>query len=252
MKPPPTPSPLLCSLVPGAAGAPLFLVPSVGTTPLALVRLARAVVPRRPVYAFAYAGMEDDGPPHATLAEMACAYADDVVARSPRGPYFIGGHCLGGTVALAIALELEARGAAVARVCVLDSVAPLVENDPVLYADGRQETFVEVFHQMRRIFEELVARTLASSPLLDAGQQARLGELLRLHLEAALGFRARPLAGALHVLRTIACHDVVLENWSKVARGGVTRHALPGDTFSMLKPPHVDAAGRALARALDA
>jgi thioesterase domain-containing protein len=252
VKPSPATSPLLCTLVPDGAGAPLFAVPSVGTTPLSLVRLARALAPRRPVHAFAYAGMEDDGPPHATLEAMARQYADEIVARAPRGPYLVAGHCTGGTVALAVALELESRGAAVARVCVLDAVAPRVVDDPEVYADGREETFAEVFRQARRIVEDVARHTLASWPALDDGQRARLAEVLRLHTEAALAFRARPLDAALHVLRTPACHDVVLENWRKVARGGTTRHAVPGDTFSMLKPPHVEAVGRALGSALAA
>ena len=252
MKPARAPSPLLCTLAAGGTGAPLFLVPSVGTTPLSLVRLARAVVPHRPVHAFAYAGMdEDDAPPHASFSEMARAYADDIVARAPQGPYLIGGHCLGGTVALEIALELESRGAPVARLCVLDAFAPPLGGDPDHYGDGRPETLAEVTRQLRRVVEELLERAIASSALLGEDGQRRLHEVLRAHAHAALAYRARPVHASMHVLRTASCPDVVLDNWEKIAAGGVTRHAIPGETFSMLRPPHVEAVGRTLAAVLE-
>ncbi len=92
----------------GGTRAP-YLVPSVGSTP-SLVRLARAIDPRRPVRSFAYAGLEDDAAPHRTLEAMAAACVEELLAASPEGPYLLGGHCPGGTVALEIALQLEARG----------------------------------------------------------------------------------------------------------------------------------------------
>ena len=63
---PPAMTPLLATLVRDGDGASLVLVPSVGTTPLGLVRLARAIVPRRVVHSFAYAGVEDDAFPAAS------------------------------------------------------------------------------------------------------------------------------------------------------------------------------------------
>src|SRR5262245_33221554 len=120
-----------CALSAGGAGGPVYLVPSLGLTPLSLLRLARAITPRRPTHAFAYAGMDDDLPPHRTLEAMATAYVADLLARSAPGPYLLGGHCVGGSVALEMALQLEARGEPVGRLVLLDSMAP-----PLSDADG--------------------------------------------------------------------------------------------------------------------
>jgi thioesterase domain-containing protein len=182
---------------------------------------------------------------------MAHAYVAEIVARSPHGPYFLGGHCLGGAVALEIALELEARGATVARLVVLDSIAPPVAGDERLYVDGSPEKLGEAARQLRRILEDVIERTVSASPMLESDTYRRLGEVLRVHTEAAFAYRARPLRASLHVLRTEAMHDVVLENWSRIATAGIARHRVPGDTFSMLRPPHVEAVGRSLGRALE-
>lgn len=243
---------LLCTLSRGGEGTPLYLVPSVGLTPLSLVRLARSISPRRPVHAFAYAGMEDDRPPHRTLEAMATAYLAELLALSPRGPYLLGGHCLGGAVALEMALQLEARGVAVDRLVVLDSMAPPLANaGPAEVGPDRDDparTGLE--GQVRHALEGIMARTASHYPMLPPEISQRLGSMLRLHVEAGLAYRARPLRVRTHVLRTRGCDDAVLEGWAAIATGGLSWQEVPGDTFSMLRPPHVEAVGRSLGAAL--
>lgn len=251
---PPAATPLLATLVRDGDGASLVLVPSVGTTPLGLVRLARAIVPRRVVHSFAYAGVEDDAPPHRTIGEMASAYVAELVARVPRGPYLLGGHCLGGVVALAMALELEARGLAVERLVVADSIPPLFDD----IAPGRGAAAVAgaaapaLEEHFRTVVEEVVRRTLASMPALEPAQFVRLAEVVAIYVDAGVAFRARALRAPVDVLRTAGFPDATLQGWARIAGGGLARHDVPGDTFSMLKPPHVDAVGRILGGVLQA
>lgn len=249
---PATSSVLLCTLSRGGEGAPVYLIPSAGFTPLSLVRLARSISPRRPVHSFAYAGMEDDRPPHRTLEAMATAYLAELLARSPRGPYLLGGHCLGGAVALEMALQLEARGEAVARLVVLDSMAPpLADAGPEQVGpDGDDPARTVLEGHVRHALEGVVARTASHYPMLPSEVSERLGSMLRLHIEAGLAYRARPLRARTHVLRTLGCHDAVLEGWAEIATGGLSRQEVPGDTFSMLRPPHVEAVGQSLGAVL--
>ena len=244
---------LLCTLVAGGEGAPLHLVPSVGTTPMSLLRLARAISPRRPVRSFAYAGLEDEGPPHDSLEAMAAAYVAELLAMSPRGPYLLGGHCLGGAVALEMALQLEAAGHEVARVAVLDSVAPLLASDGSWSerqaAGGAEVAAVE--KHLRSALEEIIARTVGHYPALAPDVFRRLSALLRSHIDAGVAYRARPLRAPLRVLRTEGCRDAVLDGWTRIATGGLSLHDVPGDTFSMLRPPHVEAVGETLGRVLE-
>lgn len=243
---------LLCTLVAGGTGAPLYLVPSVGSTPLSLMRLARAIDPRRPVRSFAYAGLEDDAAPHRTLEAMAAACVDELLALSPDGPVLLGGHCLGGTIALEMALQLEARGRDVARLVVLDSIAPLIEGSHRASAgpDVAGSRAAAAESSFRRSIEEIVTRTIGAYPVIGPNAFRRLGDLLKLHIEAGVAYRARPLRARTCVLRTAGCGDAVLDGWSRIAPDALSFHDVPGDTFSMLRLPHVETVGRILGRLL--
>lgn len=243
---------LLCALAAGGTGAPLYLVPSVGSTPLSLMRLARAIDPRRPVRSFAYAGLEDDAAPHRTLEAMAAACVDELLALSPDGPVLLGGHCLGGTIALEMALQLEARGRDVARLVVLDSIAPLIEGSHRASAgpDVAGSRAAAAESSFRRSIEEIVTRTIGAYPVIGPNAFRRLGDLLKLHIEAGVAYRARPLRARTCVLRTAGCGDAVLDGWSRIAPDALSFHDVPGDTFSMLRLPHVETVGRILGRLL--
>ncbi|MEO8486394.1 MAG: alpha/beta fold hydrolase [Betaproteobacteria bacterium] len=244
-------STLLCTLSASGVGAPLFLVPSIGSTPLSLVRLARSIAPRRPVHAFAYAGLEDDRPPHRTVEAIAEACVDELLAFSPRGPRLLGGHCLGGVVALEIALQMEARGERVEKLAVLDSYPPWRLGD--VGSDERPRKVAGLWSSggaARRGTEAIAARALEHFPMLDAGVRARLRALTQLHVDASLAYLGRPVRARTHVLCSEGWDASLVEGWSALAIGRVVRHELPGDTFSMLRPPHVEAAGRVLGRAL--
>ena len=243
---------LLCTLVAGGTGAPLYLVPSVGSTPLSLMRLARAIDPRRPVRSFAYAGLEDDTAPHRTLEAMAAAHLEELLALSPEGPYLLGGHCLGGAVALEMALQLEARGRDVARLVVFDSIAPLIEGSrqASVGPDDFGSRAAAAESGFRRSIEEVVTRTIGAYPVIGPDAFRRLGALLKLHIDAGVAYRARPLRARTCVLRTEGCGDAVLDGWSRIAPDALSFHDVPGDTFSMLRLPHVETVGRILGRLL--
>lgn len=239
-------SPLICTLSTDGVDPPLFVVPSVGSTPLALVRLARSIAPRRVVHAFSYAGMDDDLPPHRTVEAMATAYVAELLACSPRGPYLLGGHCFGGAVALEMALELEARGETVARLVALDSMPPPLAVD----AAGADPVRSALERHGRRVFETVVARARSNHALLPAGIAQRLGGLLKLHIDAAVAYRTRRLRAPVHVLCTGGGADVLMAGWAAISGGGVAAEEVPGDTFSMLAAPHVEVVGRSLGAAL--
>ncbi|CAG0974751.1 Dimodular nonribosomal peptide synthase [Burkholderiales bacterium] len=244
--------PLLCPLTPGRAGTPCFLVPSAGTTPLSLVRLARSIAPPRPVHAFAYAGLEDDRPPHETLEAMAGAYVEELVAVAPHGPYLLSGHCLGGAVALDMALRLEARGARVSCLAMLDSIAPLLATEGPGPGDAELPATPDAFGpSLRSVLEGLVERTLRSYPALGPDVFERLRAMLVLHVDAGVRYRARPVRAPVHLLQTGAADIPVDDRWTHIAAGVLTRRMVPGDTFSMLRPPHVEAVGRILGRVLE-
>ena len=242
--------PLMVTLRRGE-GAPLFLVPSVGLTPMSLMRLARAVEPSRPVHAFGYAGAEGERPPHATLDAMAHECADEMLALGARGPWRLGGHCLGGTVALAIALELESRGERVARLALVDVIAPLLDDDRPDFDAMTTGDIDALEPALRGTLASIADRTFASAQALGPELYETLQRTVDAYMEAAVAYRARRCSAPIHLLETEAGGEAPHDRWSRIGGAGVTRHALPGDTFSILRPPHADAVGRILGRAVD-
>jgi FkbH-like protein len=61
---------------------------------------------------------------HLSIEEMAESYVRTVRAEQPAGPYLLGGMCAGGLIAFEMARQLQACGAAVERVLMMDSAMP--------------------------------------------------------------------------------------------------------------------------------
>ena len=68
---------------------------------------------------------------HLTIEQMAASYVRTVRAEQPDGPYLLGGMCAGGLIAFEMARQLQADGAAVERVLMMDSATPQAERRDV-------------------------------------------------------------------------------------------------------------------------
>ncbi|HEY9023283.1 MAG TPA: thioesterase domain-containing protein, partial [Burkholderiaceae bacterium] len=65
---------------------------------------------------------------HLSIEEMAASYVKTVRAEQPEGPYLLGGMCAGGLIAFEMARQLQAEGAVVERVLMMDSATPQAER----------------------------------------------------------------------------------------------------------------------------
>src|SRR5262249_50852555 len=91
---------------------------------LVYARLTRFLDHRRPFYGLRARGVDDLVDPHKTVEAMAAEHIGEIRQIQPCGPYFIGGSCSGGVVALEIARQLHQRGEAVASLILVDSSFP--------------------------------------------------------------------------------------------------------------------------------
>ncbi len=202
---------LFCTLAHREAPGALVLLPSAGQTPLALVPLARGLPPTRTVHSFAWAGM-DGGPAHGSVEEMARAYATEL----PAGPCLLGGYCFGGTVAFALAAELEAAGREVEGVVLLEAFAPIVAAGPVLPPPSLRAAVDDIFERMAAPFRAL-------PPLLAR----RLEDALRGQLAAGGAYRAPAIRAPLSLLRSEAHPAELYSAWRRLAPA-VDEVVLPG------------------------
>jgi len=239
---------LLCAVTRTGDGPPLYIVPSVGMTALSLISLARSIEPPRPVHSFEFAGMEDDRAPHNSVEDMASAYVAEIRRQQPGGPYYIGGHCFGGCVAHDMVTKLEALGERVAVLVLFDAIGPATADDG---AGQDLPTASEMAGHVEKALELLSEHTARQFSVLPAPAVERFEAIIRTHVDAGLRYRGAPVKARITLLRT-RTHDVrTFLGWRPIGTGGFDEVEVPGDTFSMLKPPHARVLGQRLSEILN-
>jgi amino acid adenylation domain-containing protein len=103
---------------------PLILFHAHGGNVLEYQRFANLLDADQPVYAFQARGLDGDIAHKASLQDMANAYLQELQRFQPRGPYYLGGFCLGGLLALDVAQQLSAAGHQVALLVIIQSIVP--------------------------------------------------------------------------------------------------------------------------------
>lgn len=98
---------------------------------------ARALAPVMPLVAIAPHGLGGEDVP-ATLEDMALDRLPALLEYRPKGPYRLGGHCVGGMVALETARLLAARGHEIEFVAMVDPIWTSV-GEPYLILEGATE-----------------------------------------------------------------------------------------------------------------
>ena len=99
---------------------PLFLPHPHDGDVLAYAQLARRLGTERPVFGLEARGLDGILPPHTRIEEMARAYVADLRELQPAGPYFLGGLCMGATIAFEMARQLAQAGETVALLALID------------------------------------------------------------------------------------------------------------------------------------
>lgn len=78
----------------------------------------------RPFYALQRPDLDGSEVTHTTVEALATDCVREMRMVQPKGPYLVGGHCLGGAVAFEIAQQLQAHGEDVESVVLIDSYRP--------------------------------------------------------------------------------------------------------------------------------
>jgi glutamate-1-semialdehyde aminotransferase/thioesterase domain-containing protein/acyl carrier protein len=100
---------------------PLFLVHGAGGNVLLYRSLGEHLAPDFPLYGLQSKGLDGESQPLHSIEEMAACYLRELRTVQPRGPYYLGGYCLGGTVAYEMAQILRREGEEVPLVAMLDT-----------------------------------------------------------------------------------------------------------------------------------
>ncbi len=101
--------------------ANFFCVHGAGGNVLIYRDLAKLLGPDQPFYGLQSRGLDGKEELQKSVPEMARDYVEAVQRVQPHGPYFLGGYCMGGTVAYEMAQQLSAKGETVGMVAMFDT-----------------------------------------------------------------------------------------------------------------------------------
>lgn len=270
-------SPLVTIQAEGSRPA-FFCVHGAGGTVLMYRDLSRHLGADQPFYGLQSQGLDGSCPPLTKVEEMAARYATEIRKVQPRGPYFIGGYCMGGTVAYEVAQQLQSEGETVALLALFDTTnwhkIPLTIWNRTSHATQRL-----VFHAAN--FLSLDARGKAKflkeeldilrsripvwrgTLLTRFGKRSRergsdlllLGQIWRANDFATWNYVPKPYPGVVADFRPKKQYRVFNKpgvKWDKLAEGGAEVTVLPVYPAGMLVEPFVSHLAVALRKSIDA
>jgi thioesterase domain-containing protein/acyl carrier protein len=175
----------LVPIQPVGSRPPLFLVHGAEGNVLLYRQVSRYLPSDQPVYGLQSQIADAHGLKNRTVERMASQYLQEIRAVQPHGPFFLGGYCLGGVIALEIAQQLSAVGEQVGLVIMLDTY----NYSTVSLTKARLET---PLHFVQNLWFHIV--NAASIPVREREQFVRQ----KLNIEwARLGVRLRHTASRL-------------------------------------------------------
>jgi amino acid adenylation domain-containing protein len=213
---------------------PLFLLPPGGGSVFAYLDLVRRLRPGRPVFGLQAPGLEAGEEPLRTVDALADLFLTEIRRVQPRGSRRLAGWSFGGLLAFEIARRLRAVGEEIAGLALIDP------TDPVDLADSTDLV----------TFDEATLRTELARELgllygpdeIAPAELRRRFELFRTSAGAARAFRPGFYDGPLDLFEA-AERPRPAAAWRPFARRIAI---LPGDHYSLLAPPAVDALAEAL------
>ncbi len=275
----PPPASCLVEITPAAPGGkrpPFFCVHPAGGDVLCFFSLARHVGADQPFFGIQARGLEDEGEPFATLAEMAAHYVAELRRVQPAGPYHLGGWSFGGLAAFEMACQLADAGQEVAFLAVLDTGPGLppgelgpMESAAASAASPEDDTpwlltIAEYVRGLRGADLGVTEADLAplapeeklgffverlrAAGVIHAGADglAQLRRLLRVYKTNVRSYRTyqpRPFPGTVTLFRAEAAgFDPSLGTdlgWSAHSPLPVAVHEVPGDHITLLAEPNV-------------
>lgn len=271
----------------GGARPPFFCVHGFAGGVGGYAALAQALGYDQPFYGLQAAGVDGRLPSDGTIEAMAARYVADVRRVQPVGPYHVGGYCFGGVVAFEMARQLAAQGEALARVVIIEGMAPrrfhrrLAPYDPRRWqtlwrslpfwfdeyrALGGARLQRRAQAKIGRRWKELRQRVgnpvgLAPQDLIDADlgtAPEHLSTLMVTHLQALRQYAPQP--SAVHVTLFRAQLQTVSKvlfgaldpeyGWGSLAQGGVDVRPIAAGHRTIHLPPQVTILADALRECL--
>jgi len=258
---------------------PFFCVHAAGGNVLEYYDLARLMGTDQPFYGLQAQGLDGKQEPQTSIREMAAHYIQEMREVQTEGPYLIGGHSSGGTIAFEMACQLTAMGESVGLLAMLDTY-------PVGYfklpgnAGGSRQRFIRRLRKIsthRRNLQQLgltgkldyILNKLKYGPEKIKhkvyrrifGLYQRIGQPLpaalknirEINFAAVKDYLPQVYPGnvTLFLASDLTADYDVLDGWRELVGGSIDTRTISGNHLNILKEPHVSALAESLRNALE-
>ncbi|MET0898795.1 MAG: alpha/beta fold hydrolase [Mycobacterium sp.] len=229
----------LRAVSPTTVGPPLFCFSGAGASALCFAPLAERVGSETAVYAFEPKGLQTRAVPDLSVRGAARRHLTDLRHIQPTGPYTLIGHSLGAHIALEVARLLEADGAEIDMVVMLD---PWLS--PKVAKEARQELpDVTVTLENRDAAGGMDLwwarqKQLPLAGLFFGGYERRTMAIEEIGMMTGYAHHPQPWAGRAQVVLSHLNHDDP-RLWPRILTGDVDVRVVDCDHHSIVREPHV-------------
>jgi amino acid adenylation domain-containing protein len=250
----------------GGSKPPIFFVHGADGNVSIYRDLAGRLGHDQPVYGLQSQNLDMEQPALTSVEDMAAHFLKEIIAVQPQGPYFLGGYCLGGSIAYEIAQQLYGQGQEVALLVLMETYnwsktrAPsLVDN--VHYNIQRVEfhlrnflllkfreklTFLKekarVAKKRRAVWLGMIAMKTSHKFAFNNQQASHLYNLWKINDQAAVNYRPKVYLGEVTQFKPIKEYSRYSKRelgWDKRSAGGLKIYKLPIYPAGMLVEPFV-------------
>jgi phthiocerol/phenolphthiocerol synthesis type-I polyketide synthase E len=263
----------------GDSKPPFFCVHGAGGHVLIYNDLARYLGPDQPFYGLQAQGLNGAQSFITRIEDMAVHYLKEIQTVQPQGPYFLGGYCMGGTVALEMAQQLHAQGQKVALLALMETynwanIKPISLLDNLYYYAQKVDfhwqnflllnskeklTFITEKLKVAKSRKEVWYGSILSMIIghkfhLSDKQKISFSRVWKINDQAAANYVPKFYPGRITQFLPIKHYsrfDGPELNWDKIAAGGVETHDLPVYPAGMMVKPFVQLLAEKLRSCID-
>jgi thioesterase domain-containing protein len=265
-------TPSIVAIQPTGLRPPFYYVPA-GRDLMGLLDLGRLLGPDQPFYALHPDELVREQGRY-VVGEAAARYLREIRSIQPEGPYFIGAACSGSVVAVELARALLARGQEVGLLALIipvvheykryfhhtlgsywQSLSPLPPQEKLSRILGTLGRLARTTQQ--RLRNKIAGNAAISHRLGGPHSEYAAVDVMAINRRSLRAYVHNTYPGHMTILVT---RDMFSESrlflnpwvvWSRVAKGGLEVHVVPGSHLTVLSHPHVEVVAETLRACLD-
>lgn len=241
---------------------PLFCIHSGGAHVLFYKQLAEHMDADQPVYGLQPKGLAESKNYHTSIEEMAAHYIREIKKVQAVGPYRILGTCFSNALALEMGNQLRAAGEPIDYLFIIDSGPVHLFGDETR---GKAATVRRFWDMLKRGDLHRIKSKIISRLSTENKQQERLDavnpdkdfrEMIENMNAAYTRYHWTPYPGEIHFIRSSEFHNrpdkkYHLQQWRKLAGGGLKVYVVPGHHLTLFKEPEVQGLAQKLSECME-